>query len=104
MADGANPPFEPSPPASPEIYALRGVRDTTAKRPLPTALPLIESQRDGDPLFFTVVPKRLRLRAGTATTVWGVLPDSLDVPSVIRYRVTGGPGSVGLSGTLRAPG
>ena len=47
---------------------------------------------DGDPLFFTVVPKRLRLRAATATTVWGVLPDSLDVPFVVRYRVTGGPG------------
>lgn len=47
---------------------------------------------NGDPLFFTVVPKRLRVLGGTATTVWGVLPDSLDVPFVIRYRVTRGPG------------
>jgi hypothetical protein len=59
---------------------------------------------NGDPLFFTVVPKRLRILGATATTVWGVLPDSLDVPFVIRYRVTGGTGSIGLSKTLRAPG
>jgi hypothetical protein len=58
----------------------------------------------GDTLFFTVVPKRLRILGATATTVWGVLPDSLDVPFVIRYRVTGGTGSIGLSKTLRAPG
>jgi hypothetical protein len=47
---------------------------------------------NGDPLFFTVVPKRLRLRAATATTVWGVLPDSLDVPFVVRYVVRPRPG------------
>jgi hypothetical protein len=48
---------------------------------------------NGDPLFFTLVPKRLRVLGATATTVWGVLPDSLDVPFVIRYRVTGGTGA-----------
>ncbi len=42
---------------------------------------------DGTPLFSLTTPRDLWIYAATTSHIWGILPDSLDVPFVVRYRV-----------------
>jgi hypothetical protein len=79
-----------APPVYPPVVALVigadqrvwiGLRATEVGNPW-----LILGDR-GDPEAVTVVPRNTSLRVVTATHIWAVERDSLDVESIVRYRV-----------------
>jgi hypothetical protein len=43
--------------------------------------------RAGMPLFELALPTRLRIAAAAAHAIWGVLPDTNDAPTVVRFRI-----------------